>query len=103
MSIDSFQIVLDSYLISKAMSFFEKLNIYQSSSCVGLGSPRGSTSTASIFPNMNKLVAVWKKLVKNGSVIVFLFGLWRIVRKSFFNCFEFFIRNQVFTDVLLQC
>ena len=58
------------YLISKTMSLFETLNIYQSSSSIGPSSPRGSTGTTSIFPNMNELVAVWKKLVKNGSVSV---------------------------------
>merc|ERR1719350_1808016 len=51
---------------------------------------------------MNELVAVWKKLVKNRSVIVFFFALWRIVGKSLFNCFKFLVRNQIFTDVLLQ-
>merc|ERR1719189_459681 len=50
---------------------------------------------------MNELVAVWKKLVKNRSVIVFFFALWRIVGKSLFNCFKFLVRNQIFTDVLL--
>ena len=57
------------YLISKTMPLFETLNIYQSSSSIGPSSPRGSTSTTSIFPNMNELVAVWKKLVKNRSVL----------------------------------
>ena len=51
------------------MALFETLNIYQSSSSIGPSSPRGSTSTTSIFPNMNELVAVWKKLVKNRSVL----------------------------------
>ena len=77
--------ILNFYLISKTMALFETLNIYQSSSSIGPSSPRGSASPTSIFPNMNELVAVWKKLVKNGSVLEVNFSQTILFDKHFFK------------------
>ena len=95
------------YLISKTMPLFETLNIYQSSSSIGPSSPRGSTSTTSIFPNMNELVAVWKKLVKNRSVLEVNFSQTILFDKHFFKT-ESVTKSRVhctylhFTKLLLQ-